>query len=441
MAYHSKSWIAALAAAITITTSTVIDAADISVARTKVGLNQILIEGRIENGDYERFIEAVLRAGVDIDTVSLATGGGDALEAMRVGRLIRAFGLSTEAPKYFPQGNVCIAQPKNQSNCRCDSACLFLFLGGIKRYGDAIGVHRVYLNRESQLTLSLDESKIVSRAIEIETKKYFDEMGAPASLLEQVNSAASDSVKRLTTEYAEQNLYGYSRDMEEWLIARCGSANRAFDRLYRSAKISESENTRAEYKKVTACFDHHLRIDRLTKFRPVLTTALAVADMKILGSDSLIDTAKASIGVEMPDIIGMRKSQAVRVLASFGLGLVDAAGLKAGEGYILRRTLTLSLSASGQVSSIGFGLSGEQDDKMLPFTGFFLNGLGQESKPEDFVAKFGKPWKQGLMFGGNTGSLWLEGENYDSQLIFEIPDNKLRAVRFNKPGYWRNLSR
>ena len=417
------------------------NAATIGVTTTKDGLSRIAVEGPIEKGDYERFLEAVLSAGVDINTVSLATGGGDAREAMRLGRLIRAFGLSVEAGKHFPQGNFCLPEPKNPANCRCDSACLFLYLGGIHRYGDAIGVHRVYLNHEAQLQLSLDESNVISRAIEAETRKYFDEMGAPVTLLDQVNAAASDQVRYLTTEYVEQNLYGYSRDFEEWLIARCGSASRAFTRFYQNANARESEKALAEYTKVKACFNYHLRAERLKKFRPVLIRALAAVDSTSTKAGSLLATATTDLGAELPDIIGMPKSKAVRVLTTFGLGLIDAVSLKNGEGYHLRRSLIVSLSDGGFVDSVTFGLFGEPEDDLLPFTGYFLNGLSQESTPADFIAKYGKPWKQGQMPSSSTDMLWFEGSKYDLQVIFNFADNKLRSVSFNKRGYWKSLGR
>jgi hypothetical protein len=117
--------------------------------------------------------------------------------------LIRSFGLRAEAPKRFTAQTVCPIGLNKQTGCSCDSACLFLYLGAVHRYGDALGVHRLYLNPEIQRKLSLEESKKFAKMLEEATKQYFEEMHAPTSLLDQVNSAASDSVRYLTNDYVE----------------------------------------------------------------------------------------------------------------------------------------------------------------------------------------------------------------------------------------------
>lgn len=108
----------------------------------------------------------------------------------------------------------------------------------------------MYLNPEAQRKLALEESKKVSRVLEEATKRYFQEMRTPTSLWDQVNSAASDSVRYLTADYVRQHLYGYSRDSEDWLIAKCGSASRAFARFYRNKSATYSEKALGEYTKV-----------------------------------------------------------------------------------------------------------------------------------------------------------------------------------------------
>ena len=66
-------------------------------------------DGPIEKGDYERLIDAVLMAGVVRgETISLSSPGGGALEAMRLGRLIRLFGLHVDAPNRFTEANASV---------------------------------------------------------------------------------------------------------------------------------------------------------------------------------------------------------------------------------------------------------------------------------------------------------------------------------------------
>lgn len=420
-------------------TSTV--AAEITVSSTKGGISRIVVEGAIEKGDHERLLEMILTAGVDIETVSLSSPGGDALEAIRLGRLIRLFGLSAEAPKRFSNETVCPIGTKQKLGCSCDSACLFLYLGATHRYGDSLGVHRVYLNPEAQRRLSLDESRSLSRLLEEATRQYFEEMRAPTSLLERVNSAASDSLKYLTNDYVEQNLYGYARDIEDWLIAKCGSASRAFTRFYRNPKSTDGEKALTSYKRIKTCFDYHLRSERLRNFRIALAKALDGLDTKFVLPNSLIAYARRSPELELASIVGMRLDEATQALAAFGLGYSDPATLKSGEGYVIRQTLTLSVSASRTISSIQINFFGEAGEDTKPFTGQFLKGFDQNATPQQFIAKYGAPFKQGRLFGGNTAGLWLESAAHDIWAIFDVAENKLRSVQIDKPGYWRSIGR
>jgi hypothetical protein len=441
MSTTSLPWRLAAIIALSALTSLAAFAADIALISTKGGISRITIDGPIAKGDYERLIDVILAAGVDIDTVSLSSPGGDAIEAMRLGRLIRSFGLRAEAPKRFTNESVCPIGAKSRLGCSCDSACLFLYLGAVHRYGDSLGVHRVYLNPESQRRLSLDEGKRISRVLEEATKGYFEEMRAPRSLWDLVNSAASDSIKYLTTEYVEQNLYGYSRDSEDWLIARCGSASRAFTRFYRNARSSESDKALAAYTKIKTCFDHHLRAERLRNFRPALITALENADPNHITYNSRLEAAKSLIDLELADLIGMKIDKAALALMIFGFGQVDSQSMKPGEGYILKRTLTISLSSALTVSSVQINLFGEPEDNTKPFTGQFLMGFDKDSPPQKFIIRYGEPFKQGRLFGGQTAGLWMEGPTHDVWAIFEIPSNSLRSIRFNVPGYWRSVGR
>jgi hypothetical protein len=416
-------------------------AADIALATTKGGISRIVVDGPITKGDYERLLDAILSAGVDIDTVALSSPGGDALEAMRLGRLIRSFGLRAEAPKRFTAQTVCPIGLNKQIGCSCDSACLFLYLGAVHRYGDALGVHRLYLNPEIQRKLSLEESKKFAKMLGEATKQYFEEMHAPTSLLEQVNSAASDSVRYLTNDYVEQNLHGYSRDSEDWLIAKCGSASRAFARFYRSSRAPESEKAIADYNKIKTCFNHHLRGERLRIFPSALQKALEGVDQANVAPNSLLSYAKASPSVFLADLIGRPIDSAARSLATLGFGLIDSKSMKAGEGYVLKRTLTLSTSSDGTVRHIDVTFYGEPGDDARPFTGQFIKGFDLNSTPQDLVAKYGKPLRQGRIMGGETALLDLESAEHDVRVVFGVPKNKLRAVTFNAPGYLSSVRR
>ena len=120
----------------------------------------VLIQGEIVQGDLQR-LEAILdpdtnrtsfdprpnRSTSDTHTVYLHSPGGDVLEAMAIGRLIRQLHLRTEAPRrwgpnlsngalpmheagYGPNG---AQQACRGPDCVCASACFLIWAGGIRR--------------------------------------------------------------------------------------------------------------------------------------------------------------------------------------------------------------------------------------------------------------------------------------------------------------------
>lgn len=133
---------------------------------------QLLIQGSIEPGDYQRFLDFMARhvAGdqstvQDPDvlwTVELDAGGGDLDEAMRIGRFLRAAYATTEVGYRYarrPDGVwdfarsgelVCLDGRDRLSGCHqeiveaeCTGACLLIWLAGATRHANEgrLGLH------------------------------------------------------------------------------------------------------------------------------------------------------------------------------------------------------------------------------------------------------------------------------------------------------------
>jgi hypothetical protein len=124
---------------------------------------QMMIKGSIEPGDFQRFTDSMRRLVSDPDlpdvqdsdvlwTVRLDSSGGDAAEAMRIGRYLRGAFATTEVNFRFtrrPDGvydfqrtgrEVCLDGDSRLAGCfediaeaRCDGACLLVWLGGANR--------------------------------------------------------------------------------------------------------------------------------------------------------------------------------------------------------------------------------------------------------------------------------------------------------------------
>ena len=92
----------------------------------EVKRNSITVSGPIVEGDFERFRRAVDRFGPL--RVELSGPGGLVLEAMRIGRLVRAKGIETTVLGYQD----------------CSSACVLIYAGGLVRTAEStsrFGLH------------------------------------------------------------------------------------------------------------------------------------------------------------------------------------------------------------------------------------------------------------------------------------------------------------
>jgi hypothetical protein len=106
--------------------------------------NSIYFTGEIYTGAADAFA-GFLKAHHPVPgtTVFLYSPGGDIHEGMAIGRLIRAYGLSTSVQRLigFSSG---ITRSAILSQGECDSACTFAFMGGVRRtvpLGANYGVH------------------------------------------------------------------------------------------------------------------------------------------------------------------------------------------------------------------------------------------------------------------------------------------------------------
>ena len=133
---------------------------------------QLMIQGPVERGDYQRLVDALgrLLGGdlpdvQDVDTlwtVKLDSPGGDLEEAMRMGRLLRRAWATTEVSYRFaprPDGVydfarrgelVCLEGEGRLSGCapdlleaECAGACTLLWLAGAERFAleGRVGLH------------------------------------------------------------------------------------------------------------------------------------------------------------------------------------------------------------------------------------------------------------------------------------------------------------
>lgn len=168
----------------------------------------IRFDGVIESGLAEK-LERVLSA-VDYPTIYLNSPGGDLGEAMAAGRVIRRFGRDTRIglSRDWDYVNQPSYAPSPGAGGACESACAYLFMGGVSRdvyeYPSGsiddiqlsrIGFHRFYSRSN---ILNADETQIASGLL----VEYLVEMGIDARLFLAASKFGANEMYYLTEEDA-----------------------------------------------------------------------------------------------------------------------------------------------------------------------------------------------------------------------------------------------
>ncbi len=101
-------------------------------------------------------------------TVYLASQGGDVLEAMKIGRLIRKLRYETFGPLNF-DGHIVSHVKFDKQNLTCASSCFFLLAAGIERVGNVVGIHRPYLPEQRYKEIGANDAIDASRKTRVIT--------------------------------------------------------------------------------------------------------------------------------------------------------------------------------------------------------------------------------------------------------------------------------
>lgn len=287
--------------------SEISSAAEITVYDLQVW-REISIDGKIENGDFEKFVNAVIEDELKVRQVHLNSNGGNAIVAMNIGRFIRNLNYSTNAPDYYelqyddvnnvPSSDVrCSAGflTKKMNNCTCHSSCALIYFSGIQRNGNYIGIHRTYIEHEYLKNRSMSEASAYSREINKRLEKYLDEMGVPNSLLETMESIPSNEIKLLDKNFIDRHLKGNPKDIQEWISAKCG--NKIEVDLYEYERLEEAARKLIIEKdlEVFTCKSKLLKAEAKKSFKGALEQALKVVDPKYVRSGSALDLLIAKI--------------------------------------------------------------------------------------------------------------------------------------------------
>lgn len=198
-----------------------------------VRITYITLSGAIRSGDYARFV-SIIRENKESAAFSLTllSAGGDVEEAMKIGRLVRKLyinpwvairGLSHGRVIHpnFTEGGCSVPR-----QCICASACVFIWLGGVRRSGNFIAIHRPTFSPERFANMSAPEAKReYDRALE-GVRQYLSEMSVTPRFLEAMMAVHSNEVVVVSDKALLDELERPEASFDEWLAARCGRVSK-----------------------------------------------------------------------------------------------------------------------------------------------------------------------------------------------------------------------
>jgi hypothetical protein len=231
-------------------------AADIRAESSAGATGALVLEGQIVRGDFDKFKKIVLTTGSSGD-LYLASPGGDMVEAMRMGFLVRLLKLSTIVPgkaltnqvRDLTAARYHLQNPK--ANYECTSACFFIFVAGVHRSHDEIGspllgIHRPTLTRESLQRLRPDQADASNERTRATVERYLKVMGVPAHYADDMYAEPPGKIQWIRNDEFETDFQGFIPEEKIWIDARCDNFTAAEDKIWQerdNAAQSEAERS------------------------------------------------------------------------------------------------------------------------------------------------------------------------------------------------------
>lgn len=182
------------------------------------------LEGEIRPGDYDRFVTQIQNGGLGTE-LWLNSPGGDVFEAMKIGRLVRDLRMDTHAPDRAGSKTFCLTHPKGADldKCNCASACFLIFVAGVNREGNLLGIHRVFPSHDRLRYMTPDDAAVVSEKATNVVSAYLAEMSVPTHFIERLMVIPSNKIEWVSAEDIDRYFYGYIPQYSEWVAAKCKS--------------------------------------------------------------------------------------------------------------------------------------------------------------------------------------------------------------------------
>ena len=200
-----------------------LQAAQIDVYATEEFANIRLI-GKIEKGDAETFkiiVEYLREEKITVNMLLLASIGGDVIEAMQIGTIVRESFIPTQAPFALDSGFTCNGYPSGlkEDDCDCSSACFLIWAAGVYRMGDVLGIHRPYFLEGNLEELSATEAQKEHVQMYERIGSYLENMDVPEHIINKMFNTGSDEITYLDWDSAKS--MESVPFFDEWAGASC----------------------------------------------------------------------------------------------------------------------------------------------------------------------------------------------------------------------------
>jgi len=212
-------------------------------------LTEVKITGEIRKGDFDDF-KTKLKLAIDdsikrdkqarkinkkilypysLGSIQLNSPGGNMLEAMKIGKLIRSLFLKTIVWSSW-EGNL---------QASCSSACFFVFVSGVSRvpniYHDKsfhlhdgidksdlkkIGLHRPSFEKNYYKNNYDSYDQQYKNLLKV-SRKYLFDMGVKQKVVDKVFSISSNDIEWLSLKDFDDHIGIYPMEVHEWANSQC----------------------------------------------------------------------------------------------------------------------------------------------------------------------------------------------------------------------------
>jgi len=227
-------------AALALTLTLGVSSAD-ALEDVKVYRGVLVLEGKIEAGDSDK-IRRFLADKSNFEKISggvfVASPGGNVVEALKIGRLIRALRLSTDAPSGSATGvrrfGQSVIVPNNlvnpRMNFQCASACFFIYVSGVYRslgWVGRLGIHRPIQLESNARKLDVDQTINLTWQVRGLITKYLEEMNIPDKYVDLMYAVPHNEVRWITQSEFDSDIAGFVPDAKQLLSSKCHLQSKA----------------------------------------------------------------------------------------------------------------------------------------------------------------------------------------------------------------------